>query len=162
MTYVRSTRLSGNLILSGNLSSETDNTTYLGSPTKELLNLYLDGVAYIDTLYTHDTLISEGAIASKKFVSKSAAYTMTLSDCVVLVDTSTAFTITLPAVATADGIIYIFKKTDSAGNALTIDGNASETIDGATTNTEIDAQYDMLVLICLNSAWHIIGRKIAA
>jgi len=51
----------------------------------------------------------------------------------VLVDDSGGSkTITLPAAAVCDGRIYNIKKL-SASNTTTIDGNASETIDGATT-----------------------------
>ena len=68
-------------------------------------------------------------------VSKTASYTVTANDGVIECDaTSAAITLTLPAVASATpGATYTLKKTDSSANAVMFDGNASETIDGATT-----------------------------
>ena len=45
--------------------------------------------------------------------------------------------------------------------ALTLDGAASETIDGATTNAVIDAAQDTLTIISDGTGWHIIASKIA-
>jgi hypothetical protein len=88
-------------------------------------------------------------------VAKTGAYTATSSDHVILCDASGgSFTITLPAASGVSGIIYHIKKTDSSGNAVTVDGNASETIDGATTRI-ISTQYDSMMIICDGSSWHI-------
>lgn len=74
----------------------------------------------------------------------------------VLADaTSGAFTITLPAVATSSNFQYNIKKIDSTANAITIDGNASELIDGSTTKI-INTQWDCITLHCDGSAWYII------
>ena len=79
-------------------------------------------------------LIATGNIA-RGIVAKTASYTVTANDGVIECDaTSAAITLTLPAVASATpGATYTLKKTDSSGNAVIWDGNASETIDGATT-----------------------------
>ena len=70
-----------------------------------------------------------------------------------------AFTFTLPTAASAaDGFRIGFKKTDSSVNALTIDGNGSETIDGATTIT-VDNQFDEVLLVTDGTTWHIAGKK---
>lgn len=68
-------------------------------------------------------------------VAKSANYTVTANDHTIECDaTSGAITLTLPAVSGAQaGTQYTLKKTDASANAVTFDGNASETIDGATT-----------------------------
>lgn len=68
---------------------------------------------------------------------------------------SAAFTITLPASSSNGGKIYNIKKTDSSGNAVTIDGNASETIDGDATKT-LNLQYESITIICDGSNWHIL------
>lgn len=95
-------------------------------------------------------------------ISKTGAYTAALTDDVIQGDTNGgAFTITLPAVATATGKIYTFIRTGAGVNALTIDGNAAETIDGAATNATMDAQYDSLTIWCDGTEWFIIARKIA-
>lgn len=80
-------------------------------------------------------------------VTKTANYTTTDDDDVVLVDcTSGGITITLHAVATARPKPYYFKKIDSSGNAMTIDANLSETIDGA-ANKSTSVQYATFTLI---------------
>lgn len=78
-------------------------------------------------------LIGTGNLATG-IVSKTANYTATANDGTIEVDASGgAVTITLPAVSGLGGRIYVVKKTDSSGNAVTVDANASETMDGATT-----------------------------
>ena len=65
-------------------------------------------------------------------VTKTADYTLTLADSQVIANKATAMTLTLPA-ATGSGKAFTIKNI-GAGNC-TIDGNASETIDGETTQT---------------------------
>ncbi len=62
---------------------------------------------------------------------------------------------TLPAVQGISGRIYRIKKTDSGGNAVTVDGSGAETIDGATTNV-LSSQYDVIEIQCDGSNWHIL------
>src|SRR6185295_13642672 len=98
-----------------------------------------------------DDTLSVGAAAplSKLDVVGSAGYNITststditldVTHYTVLVDASGANrTITLPAASGATRRIYVIKKTDATANTVTIDGNGSETIDGATTQV-ISAQ----------------------
>jgi hypothetical protein len=89
-------------------------------------------------------------------VAKTGAYTVTVDDGVILCDASSAaFTVTLPAVSGNAGLNFHIKKTDSSGNAVTVDGNASETIDGATTAV-ITAQWESIQIVSDGSAWYII------
>jgi hypothetical protein len=90
-----------------------------------------------------------------KTVLKTAAYTVTVDDILILCDATTAaFTLTLPAASGKDGTNYIVKKIDSSANAITLDGNASETIDGSTTKT-LSAQWDAIGIIAHNGAWYV-------
>lgn len=92
--------------------------------------------------------------------SKTAAYTATLADDVILCDaTSAAFTVTLPAAASSTGKILTIKKTDSSANAVTLDGNSSETIDGATTK-KLATRYSGMKIICDGSNWHILEEYV--
>jgi hypothetical protein len=76
----------------------------------------------------------------------------------VLVDaTAAGRTITLPAASTCTNRIYNIKKIDASVNTVTIDGNASETIDGATTRV-ISTQYAVVTIQCDGSAWYIIAN----
>jgi hypothetical protein len=95
-----------------------------------------------------------------KSTAKTTTYTATGDETVITCDaTSAAFTVTLPAAASFTGKRYVIKKTDSTLNAVTIDGNASETIDGATTTT-LNTQYESVEIVCDGSNWHIVQRHI--
>lgn len=98
-------------------------------------------------------------------VSKTANYTIVASDKgkMILCDaTSGGFTITLLAAATAgNGYKLTVKKTDSSANAITVDGNGLETIDGATTQT-LAAQYDTIEIVCDGSNWRVIMKTVTA
>lgn len=69
--------------------------------------------------------------------------------------TGGAITLTLPTIATSLGRKLIVKKTDASGNAVTVDGNGAETIDGA-ANFPLTAQYDSVTLIAGATEWHVI------
>jgi hypothetical protein len=89
-------------------------------------------------------------------VSTSGNYTATVNDSVIVVNASGgSVTVTLPAAATAKGRMYNIKKTDASANSLVIDGNASETIDGALTLTTT-TQYHSFTLVCDGSNWWLI------
>lgn len=100
-------------------------------------------------------LIASGNLTTG-IVAKTANYTATANDGSIEVDaTSGAVTITLPAVSGAAGRIYTIKKTDASGNAVTVDPNASETIDGATT-ASLASQYSTITIQAnaAGTAWH--------
>lgn len=91
--------------------------------------------------------------------AKTGAYTATTSDEVITCDATTAaFTVTLPAAASSSGKVLIIQKIDSALNAVTIDGNASETVGGATTTT-LSTQYESIEIYCDGSNWLILSRN---
>ncbi len=88
---------------------------------------------------------------------KTGAYTADDDDHVITCDASGgAFTVTLPALSGRTGRVYHIKKIDSSVNAVTVDGNASENIDGSATVT-LAAQYDCIMICAGASEWHIIG-----
>ncbi len=90
-------------------------------------------------------------------VTKTTAYTATEADHTILCDaTSAAFTVTLPAAASYPGQILVIKKIDSSGNAVTIDGNSTETIDGATT-ASLSAQWQSKVIQSNGTAWYVLA-----
>jgi len=69
--------------------------------------------------------------------------------------TSGPITIILPAVATVTDKVFKIKKTDSSKNAVTVDGNGAETIDGSTVMVISFAQTTMEIESD-GSAWYII------
>ena len=102
------------------------------------------------------TAINQLAQHRLNVVSKSAAHTVADGDDMVICDaTSAAFTVTLPSVASFAGKQVIIKKVDASANAVTVDANGSETIDGATTQS-LAAQYDSVTLVAGPSEWHLI------
>jgi len=75
-----------------------------------------------------------GASGLLPVVTKTAAYTATITDGVVLCDASSAaFTVTLPTAASSSAKRLYIKKIDTTSNAVTIDPNGSETVDSATS-----------------------------
>ena len=92
----------------------------------------------------------------KAIVTKTAAYTATLFDDIIICDaTGGAFSITLPVAATASGKVYHIKKIDVSANAVTIDGDGAETIDDSATLI-LTSQYDAAQIVCDGSEWWII------
>lgn len=95
--------------------------------------------------------------------TKTGAYTVLTTDNHKLIKcdaTSAAFTITLLAAATAgDGFEVFIKKIDSSSNAITIDGDGSETIDGQTTRNLAD-QYDALRIMSDGSNWQVLAGTV--
>lgn len=74
----------------------------------------------------------------------------------VLVDASGgARTITLPAAVLHTHRIYNIKKIDASANAVTIDANAAETIDGAATQT-LAVQWNSYTIQSNGTGWFII------
>lgn len=88
-------------------------------------------------------------------VSKTSAYTLTTSDCVVLANaTSAAFTLTLPSASSVPtGRQYLLKKVDSSANAVTIATTSSQTIDGSTT-ASLASQWSKLTVVSDGSNWY--------
>jgi hypothetical protein len=92
----------------------------------------------------------------KNGVTKTAAHTVAEDDDVVLCDaTGGAFTVTLPKAGLFTGKQVIIKKIDASANAVTIDGNGAETIDGAAT-VAMSTQYESRTLFAGSTGWHII------
>ena len=87
-------------------------------------------------------------------VSKSANYTAVAME-VVLVDASGGSrTITLPATHLTGQVIDI-KKTDSSANAVIVDGDGGDTIDGSATQS-LGFQYESVCVISDGTNWHMI------
>lgn len=69
-----------------------------------------------------------------------------------------AYTITLPAISGISGKRFTFKKTSDDVNAITIDADGSETIDGS-ANTTIDTIGETLTLVATGTEWQILQRS---
>ena len=74
---------------------------------------------------------------------------------IVLVSNSTAKTITLPPASTNIHAAFLIKKIIANNAVVTIDADASETIDGA-LNKVLLSQYDWLEVVSDGAAWHVV------
>lgn len=84
-------------------------------------------------------------------------YTQSLNDSILLVNaTSGAITITLQPALQCEQKRLTIKKTDSSGNAVTIDANSTETIDGALTKS-LATQYKSYELVAQGGNWWIVS-----
>ena len=94
----------------------------------------------------------------QKRTSQTGSYTLDVADFLVECDaTGGAFTVTLPSAASSGfkNKVFIVKKTDSGSNAITIDPNSTETIDGASTVT-LDRQFQTIMLMSDGTNWKVL------
>lgn len=97
-----------------------------------------------------------GGTVLAQYAAISATYTASLSDHILNVNANSgAVVINLPTAASAAGKTYIVKKIDASVNTVTIDGNGSETIDGATTKV-LSVQYASYTIYSNGMEWFII------
>ncbi len=116
----------------------------LNTHMRDNLNHLFDSIDDVGTLFN--------------IASKTAAYTATTADTVLLCDASSgAFTLTLPAASGNAGLYYLIKKIDSSANAITIDANGSETIDGATTYVS-EMEDQAVLIVCDGSNWETLSH----
>jgi hypothetical protein len=107
-----------------------------------------------DTYLNGSTHIS-GSL-SLPFYNMSTAYTVTAADYSIFCNASgAARTATLPTAVGIGGKIYNVKKVDSSGNACTVDGDGSETVDGATT-FDINVEGESITIQSNNVGWYIL------
>jgi hypothetical protein len=99
-----------------------------------------------------------GSILHRRPKTVTTTYTALYTDQDILADaTGGAFTITLPPAAATPGKYYWIKRT-SASNNVTIDGNASETIDGAATKV-LSTNNAAVEIVSDGTNWRIISEK---
>lgn len=90
--------------------------------------------------------------SKKNIKEKTADYTLTSTDDVIVCNSTTTFTLTLPT-ATGTGKTFYIKNINTAD--ITTDANSSETIDDELTQTV--SQYDcMKILDYASGKWIII------
>lgn len=119
-------------------------------------------VVFVALVFSH-TQATYVAQLNQGTISKSSAYTVTQSDNGKTVECDAAggaFTVTLSAAALlGNGFQITFLKvnadTATATNAVTIDANASETINGALDN-RLQGQFSFVSLVCDGSNWKVV------
>ncbi len=127
---------------------------YVTGSVKLVLAPSTDSDPPVAAYWTEDNVTTLGQLVST--VSKTANYTVLLTDRDKLItcDASSGnITLTLPSAATCgSGFNLKIKKTDSSSNSVIVDGNASETIDSATTLTTTQ-QNAFLEIWCDGTQW---------
>lgn len=90
-------------------------------------------------------------------VTKTASFTASTSEAALyLLDASSgAITVTMPTAASMGSRAFMFKRIDSTVNAVIIDGNGAETIDGQTT-IDLVSQYDAVTVASSGSALYLL------
>lgn len=101
------------------------------------------------------TLTSTFEVAGSRaysVIAKTTTYTATEADFIILVDAAGgSWTLAFPPAAGCPGRMYIVKKTNATNN-VTLNPNASETIDGATTLV-LSTQYTRAAIISDGTNW---------
>lgn len=88
--------------------------------------------------------------------SVAAAFTATLSEGFIRANPAAgAFIVLLPPAAAVPGKRYTVKKVDAGANAVTVDGNAAELIDGALTNV-LAAAYAVVTIQSNGVSWDVL------
>lgn len=144
---------------------------YFGGSTTDFLKS--DATTGGDLTMGGFTALDLGAGASIKTfgvntVAKSADYTILDTDGVTVIlataGSSADITMTLPTAADNTGRIITIKKVDAGTKAVIVDGEGSETIDGALTNvvgnytdSTYTGQYSFLTICSDGTGWHVIN-----
>ena len=107
----------------------------------------------VDASASGAKVIRYSGIIIYNVVTKTSNYTASNGDCVLADASSGAITVTLPS-PSSNAIVNV-KKIDSSTNAVTVEPNGSETIDGSSSKT-IDTQYESYTFISDGTNWYII------
>lgn len=101
------------------------------------------------------TAMNQGTIAKSNVATKTAAYTLTDNDDIILVDcTLGAITITLPAASGEQGRIFTITKKDTTQNIVTIARTGTDLISGETSQSIVNPN-NSLDIYSDGSNWYV-------
>lgn len=146
-------------IAQGIVSAKGDLLTHDGS-TAERLPVGTDGQVLVADSgeATGQRWTAPGLLGAIQ--TQTANYTATEDDDVILCDaTGGAFTVTLPPAADVEGLKLYLKKIDASANAVTIDADGAEVIDGSLTQS-LAARWQSVTIVSNSAAWWIIGYNV--
>tara|TARA_R100001443_G_scaffold83375_1_gene90202 strand:+ start:297 stop:3773 length:3477 start_codon:yes stop_codon:yes gene_type:complete len=156
------TNSTGNIIIgSGSLGTGTfnvsiDNQLRIGHGSNHIISGSLEtGELLLKTVTLSGSLLNTGTVS---LTSADSPYTITGTQQFVLIDPSGGdVTINMPDAATYPGREIRFKLTQAAGiNTVTLQRQGADTIDGATTYTDLDIQYESISTVSDGSTgWFI-------
>lgn len=139
----------------------TNGGTY-GNLVGRIVAVAASGIALIEPNY--DGIAGHSRMGASRTMAATGAQSLTKYDLnkTILLPNTGAYALTLPAVAsTQAGDRLRFVKTTADAAAVTLTGNASETIDNSNTLATIDARYDCAELVSTGSEWVVQNRDIA-
>lgn len=142
--------------MSLNSDGRLDQDVYIDQSMKFVLAYSTAGDPPTSSVWTIDNALSLEQLWTTSL--KTANYTVAETDRDKLINvdaTAGAVTIALLSASVAgDGFQVAVKKVDSSGNAVTVDANGSELIDGSLSKA-LTSQYDVIVLTSDGSNWYI-------
>jgi hypothetical protein len=116
------------------------------------------GDSYAARFRAETALVTAGLAVG--VAAKTANYAPVESNCVIPVNaTSGEVTLSLPAAVSHTGRVIRVIKTDTSVNAVLIDGNSSETLNGDTI-IYLHFQYESVDLVCDGTGWHLLNRNV--
>lgn len=122
-----------------------------------VVDVAASGIALVEPVY--DFYAGNVRLGAAKRLAATGAQTISKFDAgkVLFIANTAALTLTLPPIADvpAGRWIKFIKDHASDTNIVTLDGNASEEINAATTSVLIDAVYDTMTLISNGTRWII-------
>jgi len=137
---------------------ETDLASTFAAASHDRCLVWVDHTTYGWVLYYSDGTNWRLYGFDKRAVTNvTGTATLNGRERVVMLAGSPAYTVTLAPAADWAGETVQFKLTVSGGT-VTLDGNASETIDGATTYTGLGSQYDTVTLYSDGTNVHILSK----
>ena len=141
-----------------NADGRLDQDVYIDQSMKFVLAPVSAGDPPSSSVWTIDNALSLEQLWTT--VSKTSSYPIVEADRDKLIRadaTSGTLTVTLIAAATAgDGFMLAVKKVDSSANAVVIDANSTETIDGELT-ISLNNQNEVAVLISNGTLWNVVN-----
>ena len=140
----------GNANVNIRMESENDANMFFLDGSVDMLGLRT--ASPVATLDVNGSL----AFGLVTITNADSPYTVLSTDYTIICDcTDGAITVNLPAVASNLGRVLNIKKIDATGNAVTADGNGSETIDDALTAV-ISGRYDNLSPQAASAGWWLV------
>jgi hypothetical protein len=139
----------------GAVSQSANLQQWTNSSDTVLASISSAGAITVPTIYFADGTSQTTAAGWRTYKTISADATIAITDCVVLIDsTSESIEATLPTAVGNGGKEFIFKRA-SGSNDATINTYSSETIDGESSFT-LDSPYVSINVVSNNSNWYLI------
>lgn len=141
-----------------NSSGRLDQDVYIDQSMKFVLATSAAGDPPTSSVWTIDNALSLEQLWTTATKTGNYQSVEADRDKVIRADaTSGTLTVTLIAAATAgDGFMLAIKKIDSSGNAVILDANGSETIDGNLT-ISLNNQNEVALIVSNGTSWNIIN-----